>query len=48
MDVHGLATNEYPDRVRPPQRGKDEWRIGQEKNVLILFGLKSHHPDVSH
>ena len=25
----------YPDRVRPPQRGEDERRIGQEKKCLL-------------
>ena len=27
-------TDDDPDRVRPPQRGNDEWRIGQEKNTF--------------
>ena len=26
-------TDDDPDRVRPPQRGNDEKRIGQEKKV---------------
>ena len=35
MDVHGQAYKEDdPDRVRPPQRGNDERRIGQGKNLF--------------
>ena len=31
MEVPGQDRNDDPDRVRPPQRGEDERRIGQEK-----------------
>ena len=38
MDEHGQATNDDPYRVRPPQRGKDERRIGQEKKASQFHG----------
>ena len=40
MDEHGQAVNDDPDRARPPQRGKDERRIGKEKKYKKPINCK--------
>ena len=37
-----MAKIDEPNRVRPPQRGNDEWRMGQEKNYNFTVMLKTH------
>ena len=36
MNVSGQDRDDDPYRVRPPQRGNDERKIGQEKNYIYI------------